>query len=92
MPVFRLPGPKQERRRMNEAEASRLRREIQTERSGRLLAMQRIAGLQSANQRLKVALLGARAEIERLKLQHGGDRFVGLDLSKCEPEEQPPAG
>jgi hypothetical protein len=72
---------------MNEAEASRLRRDLQTERSGRLLAMQRIAGLQSANQRLKVALLGARAENVRLKLAHDARSFVPLDLSKCEVEE-----
>jgi hypothetical protein len=40
---------------------------------------QRCAGLTSANRRLRVALLGSRAEVERLRLQREGKRFEPLD-------------
>jgi hypothetical protein len=47
---------------------ARLRREVQEERAGRLKATQKVAGLTSANRRLRLLVLDARVKIEKLKL------------------------
>jgi hypothetical protein len=58
--------------RTNDAAAIRLQavnRELQSERALRLKTQAQLAGAKSANQRLRVAVLAARAENEQLKLK-----------------------